>query len=158
MIRREILDAIDNSDLDPEEMKFLLNRLCKVLIKNEDEISTKVAVYLKTRVTLEGVSREELAAQLCMSSRTLSRKLKKENFAFHDMLKEERKRRCLEYLSCRDGNGAELAELLGLADLSHFYKAFRQWTGESFSAYKLKMAEKHRNLDTNIHRQQAEKS
>ncbi len=154
MIRREILDAIDNSDLEPEEMKFLLNRLCKVLMKTENNISTKVALYLKTRVTLEGVTREELAAQLCMSSRTLSRKLKKENFAFHDMLKEERKRRCLEYLSHRDSNGAELAELLGLADLSHFYKAFRQWTGLRFSEYKQKMAENHRNLDTNIHRHQ----
>ncbi len=156
MIRREILDVIDNSDLDMDEMKFLLDKLCNVLIKTETEISTKVSLYLKTRVTLEGMTREEMAAQLCMSSRTLSRKLKKENAAFHDILKEERKRRCLEYLSRKDINGAELAEILGLADLSHFYKAFKQWTGLRFSEYKLKMAENNHKSDTNIHRHRIE--
>ncbi len=91
-----------------------------------------------------------------MSSRTLSRKLQRENTGFHKLLDEERKRRCLQYLRCNIVCGQEITELLGLSDLSHFYRSFKQWTGHSFSEAKSILAGNNRNAGTFIHRQDCE--
>ena len=151
MIRSEILKAIDDSELDYDEVCFLMDRLCRSLVSTEESMRSRVSIYLRAKSSLEKVNREEVASHFFMSSRTLSRKLNKENSAFHKLLNEERKRRCKEYLSCNITSAPQLTELLGLSDLSHFYKAFKQWTGHRFSEYKKNMAESQDNVDSIFH-------
>ncbi len=156
MIDRDILNWIGNEGLTQEDIAYLLDKLCKLGTKSGSAVTQKVVIFLKSRTQLNHVTREETANFLNMSSRTLSRKLKKEHTGFHDLLNEERKRRCLYYMRCDKVCGQEIVELLGLSDLSHFYKSFRRWTGHNFSEAKAMMAENHRNIDTIFHRQSGE--
>ena len=143
MTDKDIDDWIENESLTREDIIYLLNKLCRLGTESETAITEKVTVFLKTRGKLNRVSREETANYLNMSARTLSRKLQKEKRTFYQLLNKERKRRCLIYLQCETVCGRQMTELLGLSDISHFYKAFKQWTGYSFSEAKSIMAKNH---------------
>lgn len=156
MNTNEILNGIEMNNLTQEEIDNILDKLCSLNIKSRLALTPKVVMFLKSRTQLNHINREETAKYMNMSSRTLSRKLKKEHTGFHDLLNEERKRRCLYYMRCDKVCGQEIVELLGLSDLSHFYKSFRRWTGHNFSEAKAMMAENHRNIDTIFHRQSGE--
>jgi len=146
------IDAwIENENLTQEEIANLLNKLCRLGTQSELAVTEKVAIFLRSKSQLGHVSRDEVANYLHMSSRTLSRKLKKEHSGFHKLLDEERKRRCLHYLRCNKVCGQELAELLGLSDISHFYKSFKQWTGYSFSEAKSILAKNNQNYGMIFH-------
>lgn len=149
---KDINDWIENENLSQKEIANLLNKLCSLGTQSEVAVTEKVVIFLKSKSQLEHVSREEVANYLHMSSRTLSRKLKNEDTGFHKLLDEERQRRCLQYLRCNMVCGQELAELLGLSDISHFYRSFKQWTGHSFSEAKSLLAENHGNIGTIFHR------
>ena len=153
MIEKEFLNWIENEKLTHEETVYLLDKLCLIATKSVTAIKPKVEIYLKSKSHLEDVNREELASYFDISSRTLSRRLKKENTGFQKLLDSERKRRCLIFLQANKVGGQEIVELLGLSDCSYFYRAFKRWTGTSFSEMKSKMAENNCKVDTNVHRQ-----
>jgi AraC-like DNA-binding protein len=148
MLDQDILDWIENEGLTQEDIAYLLDKLCMLGTKSESAVTLKVVIFLKSKAQLNRVTREETAKYLNMSSRTLSRKLKQEHTAFHQLLNEERKRRCMNYMREDIVCGREITELLGLSDISHFYKSFKQWTGYSFSEAKSMLAEKHCDIDT----------
>lgn len=153
MISEEFIRKIEHENLSSEDIGYLLDHLCRLGIQSRPEVAPKVVMFLKSRKTLDHVTREEVAKYLHMSSRTLSRKLKKENCGFHELLNGERKRRCRYYLSCNIVCGNELVELLGLSDISHFYKSFKMWTGYGFAEAKAMMAENNQNIDAIFRRQ-----
>ncbi|OAF17528.1 transcriptional regulator [Bradyrhizobium centrolobii] len=74
-------------------------------------------------------SAPEIARQLGMSSRTLSRKLRDEGVTFADMLDELRAALAKRYLSDRALPVSEIAWLLGYREISSLTNAFRRWTG-----------------------------
>ncbi len=152
MIDRNILDGIENEDLTQEDVAYLADKLCRLGKKSATAVVPRVIIFLRSRAKLGQVSREETAKHLNMSTRTLSRKLKKEHTGFHRLLDEERQRRCLHYLHGNISCGQEFAELLGLSDGSHFYRLFKQWTGHSFSAVKTMLAENNGDIGTIFHR------
>jgi AraC-like DNA-binding protein len=156
MIDRSILELIEKEKPSPEDIACLIDRLAHLAMKSSQTTSSKVNIFLRSKLRLHGVNREEVAAFLNVSTRTLSRKLKSENTGFHRLLDEERKRRCYQYLQRDIVCGQELTELLGLSDISHFYRSFKQWSGQSFSETKSKLAEKHGEIDTIIHRHRDE--
>jgi AraC-like DNA-binding protein len=153
MIEKKFLNWIENEKLTHEEAVYLLDKLCSLATKSVTAMKPKVEIYLKSKSNLEHVDREHVASYLDISSRTLSRRLKKENTGFQKLLDSERKRRCLIFLQDSKVCGQEIVELLGLSDCSHFYRAFKRWTGTSFSEVKSKMAENNCKVDTNVHRQ-----
>ena len=71
----------------------------------------------------------EVARQLGMSRRTLSRKLHDERTAFLNMVDELRTALAQRYLSERELPMSEIAWLLGYREVSSFTHAFRRWTG-----------------------------
>jgi len=152
MIDRNILDGIEDACLTQEDIAYLADKLCSLGKKTGSAVVPKVIVFLRSRTNLKHVNREETAKHLNMSSRTLSRKLKKECAGFHRLLEEERQRRCLHYLHDDISCGQDLADLLGLSDVSHFYRSFKRWTGHSFSEARLMLAENHGDIDTIFHR------
>ncbi|MFT7458718.1 MAG: AraC-like DNA-binding protein [Planctomycetota bacterium] len=156
MIDRDVLNCVDNENLTQEDIAYLLDKLCSMGIKSGKKVGPKVIIFLKSKTDLGHVNREEVSKYMNMSSRTLSRKLKKENTGFHKLLDEERKRRCLNYLSRNMVCGQNIVELLGLSDISHFYRSFKRWTGLSFSEAKSMLAENNRNIDTIVHRHKLE--
>jgi AraC-like DNA-binding protein len=73
----------------------------------------------------------EVARQLGMSTRTLSRKLSTEGVAFADILDQLRSALAQDYLSERELPISEIAWLLGYCEASSFTNAFKRWTGKT---------------------------
>lgn len=72
-----------------------------------------------------------LAARLCMSSRTLKRKLGHQGQSFQALLQEARCRDARRLLGNPDLDIQQIAFALGYADPPSFTRAFRRWTGQA---------------------------
>ena len=71
----------------------------------------------------------EVAKQLNMSSRTLQRYLEIEDTTFKALIAEVRKQYAEVMLIQNELSIQEISESLGYADVSHFSRAFKNWTG-----------------------------
>jgi AraC-like DNA-binding protein len=79
---------------------------------------------------------EQVASSLCMTSRTLSRKLAAEGMTFSDLLARVRHALALDYLRTTRLSMEEIAEALGFSDANSFRQAFRRWSGKSPTEYR----------------------
>ena len=79
----------------------------------------------------EGGSAEHVARSMCLSVRTLQRKLESSGTTFREVSESVRGKMAEAYLSDRRVSIAEVAFLLGFSDQSSFNRAFRRWTGET---------------------------
>jgi AraC-like DNA-binding protein len=77
----------------------------------------------------DGASVSEVARQLGMSSRTLSRKLSEQGATYSEILDELRAALAQGYLSDCDLPVSEIAWLLGYREVSSLTHAFNRWTG-----------------------------
>ncbi|WP_404364412.1 AraC family transcriptional regulator [Marinobacter sp.] len=73
--------------------------------------------------------RGEAAEALGISERTLARRLREQETTFDDLLDEMRRDRALQAVADTRASLTEIAESLGFAEVSTFYRAFRRWTG-----------------------------
>lgn len=73
----------------------------------------------------------EVAHQLGISSRTLSRKLRDEGISFAEILDDLRAALARRYLRERELPISEIAWLLGYREVSSLTHAFRRWTGKT---------------------------
>lgn len=78
-----------------------------------------------------------VAKQLAMSTRTLSRKLRKEGVAFSTILDETRAALAKKYLAERDLPVSQIAWLLGFREVSSFTHAFKRWTSMTPQQFRL---------------------
>ena len=76
----------------------------------------------------------EIARALALSPRTLHRRLAEAKTSFAGLLDETRRELAAGYLQRTDYSVAEVAYLVGFAEVSSFNRAFRRWTGSSPSA------------------------
>lgn len=74
---------------------------------------------------------EQVASSLCMTSRTLSRKLASEGITFSELLARVRHALALDYLRTTRLSIDDIAEALGFSDANSFRQAFRRWSGKS---------------------------
>jgi AraC-like DNA-binding protein len=74
---------------------------------------------------------ETVAATLCMTSRTLRRKLEAEGTSYSDLLDGVRHALALDYLGTPMLSAADIAAALGFSDTASFRRAFKRWTGAS---------------------------
>lgn len=75
------------------------------------------------------VNREQLAAELNMSGRSLQRKLKECNASFQQLLDEERYERAKQLMQQENYLLTDISAQLGFAESSVFSRAFRRWSG-----------------------------
>lgn len=80
---------------------------------------------------------EDVAGYLGMTSRTLQRKLCEEETSFRAELFKARKELALEMVFDPSRSVYEIAQDLCYSEVNSFRRAFIQWTGKSFSAYRL---------------------
>ncbi len=76
-------------------------------------------------------SMRDVGHALAMSTRTLQRRLNEERTSFQAVLASTRESLARHYLTSADISAAEISFLLGYADPSSFYRAFRDWTGHT---------------------------
>ncbi|MFK7830947.1 MAG: helix-turn-helix domain-containing protein [Congregibacter sp.] len=114
--------------------------------KRDDE--PKQAAYLPLsrttdrvlKILLEGdLSRlraENVAESLGISCTTLRRRLRNDHTSYQFLLDRARQYRCESRLRERWLPGKCFADELGYLEVNSFYRAFRRWTGLSYSEYK----------------------
>jgi AraC-like DNA-binding protein len=83
------------------------------------------------RPTVGGVART-----LGMSARALQRSFTDAGTSFREELDDARRQRARSYLATTSLTAAEIAGLLGFAEPTSFYRAFRTWTGMSPGAFR----------------------
>lgn len=72
---------------------------------------------------------DQVAHRLCMSSRTLQRRLSQEHTSYQRVLDRVRLELSIEYIAMSHMPLAEAALKLGFSDLTSFHRAFKRWTG-----------------------------
>ncbi len=86
---------------------------------------------------LARVRADSVAESLGMSSTTLRRRLRADHTNYQFLLDRARQYRCEQVLRQAWQPGKCLADELGYLEVNSFYRAFRRWTGMSYSDYKL---------------------
>ena len=79
---------------------------------------------------------DSVAESLGMSSTTLRRRLRADHTCYQFLLDRARQYRCERQLRQLWRPGKCLADELGYLEVNSFYRAFRRWTGLSYSEYK----------------------
>ena len=80
--------------------------------------------------------RDEIADELCMSERTLQRRLEEEGTSFIQLMDDTRRELAGQYLGRLQLSLAQAAYLLGFADQSSFFRACRRWFDLSPGQYR----------------------
>ena len=79
---------------------------------------------------------DDVAEVLCLSGRTLRRRLLAADTHFQALRDQALHEKALEYLQRTDMPLAEVAERLGYSEPASFRQAFRRWTGDSPTAHR----------------------
>lgn len=74
---------------------------------------------------------ETISSRLCMTSRTLRRKLEAEGTSFRELIDNVRSALANDYLKSSGLSVDEIASALGFNDPTSFRRAFRRWTGKT---------------------------
>ncbi len=91
----------------------------------------QVKWLMKRRLATKRPDMRAIAQELAISERTLQRKLAEEGTRFQDVLAEARRELAHEYLANHQLEMGDVAFLLGFDDQNSFFRAFRQWEGET---------------------------
>ena len=79
---------------------------------------------------------DAIAESLCMTSRTLRRKLEAEGTSYSDLLTSVRKALAIDYLATTLLSTEDVALTLGFSDAVSFRHAFKRWTGLTPNEYR----------------------
>lgn len=94
---------------------------------SESRVTHKARQVL-CRLLPQGEPKREVVAQrLHLSQRTLQRRLQEEGTSFQSLLDDTRRELAEQYLTQPAMTLLEIAYLLGFADPSNFFRAFRRW-------------------------------
>ncbi|MBB6692809.1 AraC family transcriptional regulator ligand-binding domain-containing protein [Cohnella xylanilytica] len=80
---------------------------------------------------------QSVAEEMGMSDRTLQRRLAEEGSSFKSLLASARHEKAREYLADPSVDIKEVAYRVGYEDLNSFYRAFRQWEGDTPANWRL---------------------
>lgn len=105
-------------------------------LEKDASFAARVRAVLMELLPLGYSSIDRAADKLCISSRTLQRKLKSEGTGFQEQLNHSRELLGKHYLSTSEMNITEISFLLGFEEPSSFSRAFHIWTGESPDSYR----------------------
>ena len=108
------------------------------------DASAPLAERVRTML-LEGlpageVSIEITARRLGMSPRTLQRNLKQDGTSYKEIVRRTREQLALHYVSSTTLAYPEISFLIGFEEPSSFFRAFKEWTGETPEAVRIAAA------------------
>jgi AraC family mar-sox-rob regulon transcriptional activator len=98
--------------------------------------TTDYVLRLLLNGDLSRLRADTVAESLGISPTTLRRRLRGDHTSYQFLLDRARQYRCEAQLRQRWLPGKCLAEELGYLEINSFYRAFRRWTGVSYSEYK----------------------
>ena len=116
----------------PQELqRFLAQAPANILVKyrDPDSLARRIRSDLLRLPPDAWPDADGLASQLCLSVSTLRRRLAEEGQTYQGLKDSARRELAIAWLTESQVAMAEIAERLGFADASSFYKAFRKWFG-----------------------------
>ncbi|WP_292931677.1 AraC family transcriptional regulator [Noviherbaspirillum sp.] len=113
-------------------------RLLKEKLRAEREggIVAQVRAAIVKNLEQDRVRLPLIAQEMCITPRTLQRKLSDAGLSFQQLLDQTRHELALDYLKQKKLSIAEIAFLLGYQEQSSFTHAFKDWTGMNPGAYR----------------------
>lgn len=102
----------------------------------DDSMAARVRSALVELLPAGKTTVDDVASKLCMSKRTLQRKLSDEKTTFQQQLNNTRLLLAKNYLRNSERSSDDIAFLLGYEDTSSFLRAFSTWTGQTITDYR----------------------
>lgn len=103
---------------------------------DETDLPARCKDHLLQQLTSGEPSEEELAAAMCMSRRTLQRRLGCLEQSYQRLLDDTRHGLALRYLGDTGKTLTEIAFLLGFSEQSAFSRSFKRWHGTTPTAFR----------------------
>ena len=122
-----------------DELRCFLNHApANILVRYRDanSLASQVKNALRALPAIDWPTSDALAQSLCMSPSTLRRRLAAEGVQYQAIKDSLREEQATRWLADSAISYADIAEQLGFADVSSFYKAFRKWTGTNPGHYR----------------------
>ncbi|GAA1847164.1 AraC family transcriptional regulator [Asanoa iriomotensis] len=121
---------------NPDLLRALLPYLEKRTPTRTDDALAHVRRAIADRLRGQRPTVDAVGRDLAMSGRALQRLLQDHGTTFRRVLDEVRNQHARSYLADTGFSDGEVAFLLGFADPTSFYRAFRVWNGVSPSEYR----------------------
>jgi AraC-like DNA-binding protein len=114
-----------------EELAALLDGAANRHLENRmaGRLAVRVRDLLIAELPNGSPSKGDIARMLCMTERTLLRRLKDEGTTFADVVNQLREELAFQYLQRGGLTISEIAYRLGFSDEGTFSRAFKRWTG-----------------------------
>ncbi len=116
---------------DPIVADMCERLVTQVAERNNASVSARVRRTLEASLSDGDPRREAVAAQLCMSERTLQRRLTEEGTSFAELVDLVRREMAERLLVHGHLTPTEMSFALGFSDPSNFYRACKRWFGQS---------------------------
>ncbi|MBF8747675.1 AraC family transcriptional regulator [Pseudomonas monteilii] len=116
----------------PQDLqRFLAEAPGNILVKyrDPDSLARRIRRNLLSMDAACWPDAEQLASELCMSASTLRRRLGEQGQTYQGLKDSVRRELAIAWLAEPELGLVQVAERLGFADSSSFYKAFRKWFG-----------------------------
>ncbi|UVF22309.1 AraC family transcriptional regulator (plasmid) [Microvirga terrae] len=125
---------------DPMMRALLEEHIQQMKARAGSEFSDDIRRLLRTRLTSNHCSADDIAEVLAMHRRTLSRRLKGTGMGYRALTNEIRFEIARQLLEETDVSLSHIAAALAYSEASAFTRAFRRWSGETPSTWR---AERH---------------
>lgn len=128
----------DPVSLANEEVFKLCERQCQLLATKHEEddlLSNRIRNYL-VKNPGKFPTLEEMAEHLNIGSRTLRRRLVKEDVTFQQILDDTRRELAIQYLKYTSLTPKQIGFMLGYSSVSNFRRAFKSWTDKKLSDFR----------------------
>ncbi|WP_430461422.1 helix-turn-helix transcriptional regulator [Thalassolituus sp. LLYu03] len=129
--------------LNPRYQPLLFGTTLRELERREKKLQDHLLLYSELQSIIEAcllrrhVSQEDVAGQLGISVRNLQRRMKALGTSYQILLDECRQTLAMKLIRDESVPLYEIAYMVGYAEPSAFYKAFRRWTGTTPGDYRL---------------------
>lgn len=104
-------------------------------MEEDDDVAARVRSALTELLPMGKSKISDVASKLCMSVRTLQRRLSEEKTNFQQQLSSTRMLQAKAYLTNGTSSTEEIAFLLGYEDTTAFLRAFSNWTGQTVGQF-----------------------
>jgi AraC-like DNA-binding protein len=121
---------------DPMLRALLEERVSQMKGVQGSEFSDDIRRLLRTRLTSNRCSADDIADLLAMHRRTLSRHLKSSGMGYRAITNEIRFEIARQLLQDTQVPLAQIAAALGFSEASAFTRAFRRWSGQTPTAWR----------------------
>ena len=109
-------------------------------LEAESPLAERVRMVLLEGLPSGQTSIDDTARRLGVSSRTLQRNLQSEGVSYKEVVSQTREQLARHYVADTRLAYAEISFLIGYEEPSSFFRAFRDWTGQTPEAMRLAVA------------------